>query len=150
MFKWFRGKYLIWFWKFSLKIWFCVYSFEKTGDRFKKGVLTIVKNCKGLCISKVDPYLRWGAACPLGGWGLAACVLLGTAKLPRAVTRNVPGSVGSSLLELLHSALRDAVEQRPFHLLLTSSCLHVAAVALGAAVLVVCAAYSLRGHREHT
>ena len=32
------------FWKFSLKIWFCVYSFEKMGDRFKKSVLTIL-NC---------------------------------------------------------------------------------------------------------
>lgn len=56
-------------------------------------------------------------------------------KLPRAVTWYV--SLAVSLLGTYHFALREGVYEHVVLLLLARSCLHVAGVALRAAVLVV-------------
>lgn len=85
-------------------------------------------------------YLGGGAAGPLGGRHPAARVPLGAAELPRGVTWYGPGV----LLLLLRGAVG------PYHCglrarLLTGAGLHVAGVALRAAVLSVGAADGLKG-----
>lgn len=95
--------------------------------------------------ASVNLYLGGGAAGPLWGRDPTACVLFRAAEFPCEVTRYILG------LRPNHSAQRDGgVEDVPA-LLLACSGLHVAAVALRAAVLVVGAANRLedRGRRRN-
>lgn len=75
-----------------------------------------------------------GAAAPLCGRDLTAGLLFGAVKLPPAVTHCL---ILCGRHGLRHFALRDGAEEHIVALLLTGSYLHVAGVALRAAVLMV-------------
>ena len=93
-------------------------------------------------------YLGRGAAGPGGGRRGAAGLLLGAAERPLGVAWNVLLHSGRPGRGLYHLALRAAVGGVAMELLLTGPAVHVAGVALRAAVLVVVAAYGLQGEEK--
>lgn len=92
-------------------------------------------------------YLRKRATSPLRFWGLTAGLLIRAAEFSSAVTLNIFGLPCSSLLGLRQSQGHSADAQL-ISFLLTGARLHVAVVALGAAMLMVCTADSLKEGSE--
>lgn len=101
-----------------------------------------------LMVSDVWTYPGWGAAGPLCGRQLTACVTFGALKLPRAVTWYVCGVLRASRLQPLHFTLRDDVSEHVEVLLFAGSRLHVAGVVVRTAVLVVGTADRLKRRRR--
>ena len=102
-------------------------------------------NVSPLRLSAARLYLGRGAARPHCGRRAAAGLLLGAAEHPNIVTWNILLHSGRPQHGPYHLALRAAAGGLVAQLLLAGPTVHVAGVALRAAVLVVVAAYGLEG-----
>ena len=102
-------------------------------------------NVRPLRLTAARRYLGGGAARPHCGRRAAAGLLLGAAEHPLSVTWNILLHSGWPQHGPHHLALRAAAGGLVWQLLLAGPTVHVAGVALRAAMLVVVAAYGLEG-----